>query len=171
MEDNKKKIKKTSEEIRNEIKELAKKADEQSFSQLSILPKESESDAILDFGKLNLNIADPEKSYRLYYTVEGLLKKHLPKGPDNKALRDFVREEKNIFLNFGKKKDSRGLRHGDSRQTYIDPFLEESLQVVINWVRTGSHPLDLFDAFRAANIKYGFQQSASEEHQSEASDF
>lgn len=157
MEDKKKKVKKTSEEIRNEIKELARKADKQAFSQLSILPDEAESETTFDFGKLNLNIADPEKSHRLYYTVEGLLKKYLPKGPDNKALRDFVREEKNIFLNVGKKKDNKGFRHGDARQTYIDPFLEESLQLVIDWVRKGSNPLDLFDAFHAANIKYGFQ--------------
>ncbi len=162
MEESKKKIKKTSEEIRDEIRELAKKADEQAYIQLPITLDFAEDDAKFEFKKLNLNTADPKRSYDLFYGIERLLKAHLPDGKSNKKLRDFVREEKNIFLNIGKKKNSKGLRLGDARQTFIDPFLEEAFQIVVEWVRTGSNPLDLYDAFYAANVKYGFQPAKEE---------
>ena len=44
-------------------------------------------------------IDDPEAKFNLYYKViNRVLKKHLPKGDENKTARDLIYEEKNTFL-------------------------------------------------------------------------
>jgi len=149
---------KTREEIREEVRALSKKADDFSKKQLDLLPDFVSTEQEVSLETIKFNTADPEKSYTLFYTGEKLLKDHLPKGIQNKALRDFIREEKNIFLNRGKKKNKKGIRFSDSRQSYIDPFLEESINIILNWIKTGANPLDLYDLYRAANVKYGFDK-------------
>lgn len=145
---------KSREEIREEIKKFVEETDNIAQKQLDLFSKEE--DASFDVSSIKLNAADPEASYRLYYTIQKILKQNLPTGKANKKLRDYILEEKTIFLNRGKKKDSKGIRGSDSRMTYIDPFLEEALQIIISWLSSGANPLDLYDLFNKKNKEYGF---------------
>lgn len=46
---------------------------------------------------------DPEQKHKVYYAgIEKLLKRVLPKGDRYKLVREYIREDKNIFLNRGK---------------------------------------------------------------------
>ena len=68
----------------------------------------------------------------------------LPKGKDYKQLRDIIYDEKNVFLNLGKKKsDNNGIRKSDGRMTY-QPVMNEILEIIIIWVGESQNPFDLY---------------------------
>src|SRR5260221_22897 len=69
---------------------------------------------------------NPEEKYNLYYKgITNLLKNYLPKGRGFKTERDLIYDEKNIFLNRGKRKsDHNGVRKSDGRMTF-QPIMSE----------------------------------------------
>lgn len=146
--------KKIEDESLKKIESLAKRADENKGFKLG-LETEFSKDEILKLDFID-DKQNPDKSYKIYYAIEGVLKSNLPTGPENEKIRRFVREEKIIFLTGGKKKDKTGLRGADSRQAYISSHLEVALNTLLEWLQEGTGTYELFLKFRNLNIQYGY---------------
>lgn len=152
-----KNTKKTREEIREEIKRLSEKADSITPKQLKLVELDDE-DVEFDTSVFN-NTADPDKSYKLYYGMLRLMKDNLPK---DKAVRRYVYDEKNIYLNRGKRINAQGIRRSDGRMAFITPFLEIAFDITANWVKSGSNPFDLYEAFRQKNEEMGYYDNLAQ---------
>ena len=100
---------------------------------------------------------NPQEKYDIYYKGIGrLLRKYLPAGKENKAGRELIYDEKNIFLNLGKKKsDNKGIRGSDGRMTY-QPVMKEMLDVILKWVTESQDPIKLYDMLWELNEKYNY---------------
>ncbi len=156
--------KKTDQEKLDEIRMLSEKANELSeVEQLGIFPDLdlTEEDVTFDSSILD-DTANPEKSYKLYYSIRRMMMDNLPRGEENKKLRKYIYDEKNLFLNAGKDIDKKtGLRGSDGRMTYISNFLESAFDITANWVKVGGSPYDLFESFRKINIERGYRTENS----------
>src|SRR5690606_34007956 len=101
--------------------ELLQKANERTGKQLTI---NSETGSLQEFDELRQLVGkefeNPEEKYQLYYNgIRKLLMDFLPKGKDYKQFRGIIYDEKNVFLNLGKRKsDNKGIRKSDGRMTY-----------------------------------------------------
>lgn len=104
-----------------------------------------------------LKAGDPEEKYNIYYTgIQNLLIKHLPSGTENEDLRRLIYDEKNVFLNRGRKKsDNGGVRKSDGRMTYQE-HMAEMLDVVTDWVSKSQAPIDLYFMLYDLNEKYNY---------------
>lgn len=155
-----KKIKKSTELSEADIErlELLQQANEKVGKQLSI---NSESGSIEEIDELrNLvgkEFENPEEKYNLYYKgIRKLLMDFLPKGKEFKEVRDIIYDEKNIFLNLGKRKsDNNGVRGSDGRMTF-QPVMNELLDIIIKWVGESQNPFDIYRQFYQLNEKYGY---------------
>lgn len=145
-----------SEEERNE---LLAKADEIKGMQLYI-GESGRFGSAEEIRKFALgDIDDPERKHEIYYKgIEKLLRVTLPKGKQAKKVREIIREEKNIFLNRGKKKDDRGIRGSDARMAYIRD-MEIALQIISDCMLNGGTAAYLYEAFRAKNFELGYRTS------------
>lgn len=138
--------------------ELLQKANEKTGRQLTI---NSETGNFEEFDELKQLVGkefeNPEEKYQLYYNgIRRLLMDFLPKGKDFKQLRDIIYDEKNVFLNLGKKKsDNNGIRKSDGRMTY-QPVMNEILEIIVNWVGESQNPFDLYRDFYELNEKHGY---------------
>ncbi len=131
--------------------------------QLSLLPLAELGGEDIGFDiSLLKDTADPDTSYRLYYTIRRILMDNLPSGKKNKKLRQMVYDEKNLFLNRGKQINERGIRGSDGRQAYIPTFLEPTFKTVSQWVVTGGSSFDLFMAFWNLNEAHGFHEETEQ---------
>lgn len=159
MDDNKK-IKKEQELTQADIErfELLQKANEKAGKQLSL---NTESGTLEEFDELRELIGrefeNPEEKYNLYYKgIRKLLMDFLPKGKDYKQIRDIIYDEKNVFLNLGKKKsDNNGIRKSDGRMTY-QPVMNEILDIIVKWVGESQNPFDIYQDFYELNEKHGY---------------
>jgi hypothetical protein len=109
------------------------------------------------------DVDDPEKKYDVYYHgIEKLLKLY-PKPLDKVGKKAFklVREEKNIFLNRGKKL-KKGIRKGDARMAYLSD-METAANIIQHNYLNGGNLFELFMSFRDQNIKLGYFKTASDE--------
>lgn len=162
MSKTKKENKKLSkEEILEEIKQLSKKANAKSSHQLDLMSNVEIGDEDIDLGfdTSNLNdTADPQTSYRLYYGIRRLLIDNLPKGKHNKKLRQYIYDEKNLFLNRGLEIKDNGIRGSDGKMTYIILFLKEAFDTVASWVSTGANAFEIYNAFYEMNEERGFHK-------------
>lgn len=106
---------------------------------------------------INKKVDDPEEKYSTYYTgIRNILMKYLPSGADNKELRDLIYDEKNIFLNRGKKKsDNNGIRKSDGRMTYQE-YMSEMLDAITTWVSESQVPFDLYNMLYDLNERHGY---------------
>ena len=104
------------------------------------------------------NSENPEEKYNLYYNGIGkILKKYLPKGEEFKEERQLIYDEKNIFLNRGKKKsdNENGVRKSDGRMTY-QPIMGEILDIISEWASTSQNPFDLYTNLYSLNDKHNY---------------
>lgn len=148
-------------EILDEIKKLAERAKETSSHQLGLIPNEDLGDEDIDTGfdiAVLKDTANPDESYRLYYGMRRLLMDNLPKGKKNKKLRQYVYDEKNLFLNRGAAIKEDGTRGSDGRMTYINPFLSEAFGLVANWIQSGANAFDIYMAFYNVNEERGYHK-------------
>ncbi len=149
------KKKKSNKEEEEKLKILSQ-ADQVKGEQLSI----SSTGKVVTIKELKSfalgNTENPEKKYDLYYKgIQNILKKHLPRGKENKKARSYVYEEKNVFLTRGKRINKAGYRGADGRMGYtLDA--EEALNIVMKWVRANGTMVGLFNGFRKINIKKGY---------------
>lgn len=135
---------------------ILSKANETKGEQLSIAP-DGEIASKKEIKNFALgNIENPERKYEVYYKgINKLLRKHLPKGKENKKARDYIYEEKNVYLTRGKRKNQFGIRGADGRMGYSTDG-EEVLKIVIDWVFSQDTPVNLYTKMRDINIKKGY---------------
>ena len=152
---------KTKEEIFEEIRKLADRANEISGNQLDLFATQKVGDEDIDLG-FNSSIlndtANPEKSHKLYYGIRRLLIEYLPRGEENKKFRQRVYDEKNLFLNRGVDRNKNGLRGSDGRMTYLNTFLWPTFNLVIEWIKKGANYYDIWQDFYDLNEKHSFHK-------------
>lgn len=156
MEDNqKKKDRKLSKEDIERL-ELLHQADQVTGQQLSInldseLVTQNQADQLI-----NATIDDPVQKFQLYYNgLNKLLKDNLPKGKENKDIRQFIYDEKNILINRGAVKNEKGIRGSDGRMAYLED-LEVAIKIVADWTRKKGSPVELYQAFWDKNEELGY---------------
>lgn len=102
---------------------------------------------------------DPAKKHSVYYDgIEKLLRMYpKPSSKAGKEAMKILREEKNIFLTRGKKKDLNGRRGADVRMAYI-PDMQIALDIIsYNFINEGKNIWSLYQAFRNKNVELGYQ--------------
>ncbi|MCH8535970.1 MAG: hypothetical protein LAT51_12940 [Flavobacteriaceae bacterium] len=157
---NKKSSKKEKDLSKDELErlELLQQANQKVGKQLSINTSTSNLEEIDELRNIiSKDFEDPEQKYNLYYKgIRKLLIDHLPKGKEFKEMRDIIYDEKNIFLNLGKRKsDNNGVRKSDGRMTY-QPVMNEMLDIIIRWISESKNPFKLYQLFYALNEKHGY---------------
>jgi hypothetical protein len=160
MKKQNKDVKKQSElsEQDKERLELLQKAHEKKGRQLRIDAQKGNLEEIDEIRNLiNRKGDDPEEKYRLYYNgIRHLLMEYLPKGKEFKEARQLIYDEKNVFLNRGKKKsDNNGIRKSDGRMTYQE-FMGEMLDLITKWVSESQNPVDLYEMLYDLNEKHNY---------------
>ncbi len=101
-------------------------------------------------------VENPKQKYEVYYKgISKLLIKHLPKGKDFKKSRDFIYEEKNVYLSRGHRIDKLGIRGADGRMGYISDA-DEILRIIMDWILTNGTMVELYNTLRDLNIKKGY---------------
>jgi hypothetical protein len=113
---------------------------------------------------------DPEKKYDYYYKGIERLLKQIASPKKNKEMKEafkVLREEKNIFLNRGKRKNHRGIRGGDARMAYIGD-MEIALNIISDCILSGGTPYDLYTGFRGKNIELGYYNDLNTLHAAKA---
>lgn len=145
---------KSNEEIREEIRQLTEKANRLSGTQLLLPDLDDNEDVGFDTSAL-YDTANPDLSHRLFYSMRRIMMENLP---NDKKVRKYIYDEKNLFLNRGKDKDQNGIRHSDGRMSYISGFLEVAFEITVNWLRSGASPFDLYEAFWKKNEEFGFHK-------------
>lgn len=138
--------------------ELIQRAHEKKGKQLTI---DGEVGSLKEIDELRelvgKQLESPEEKYNIYYKgIRKLLMDHLPKGEEAKEMREIIYDEKNIFLNLGKRKsDGGGVRGSDGRMTF-QPVMKDILDIVIAWVSGSQNPFNLYHDFYLLNEKYGY---------------
>lgn len=145
-------------EADRERMELLQQANEKVGRQLTI---DAETGSLQEIDELRELIGkefeNPEEKYNVYYKgIRKLLMDHLPKGKEFKEVRDIIYDEKNIFLNLGKRKsDNNGIRKSDGRMTY-QPVMNEILDIIVKWVADSQNPFDIYRGFYELNEHHGY---------------
>lgn len=160
MDDKNKKTKKEQEQTEADLErlELLRRAHEKKGKQLTISGNSGALEEIDELKQLVARQLDsPEEKYNIYYKgIRKLLMDHLPKGEDYKQIREIIYDEKNIFLNLGKRKsDNKGIRGSDGRMTF-QPVMNEMLDVVISWVSGSQNPFQLYKELYLLNERHGY---------------
>lgn len=104
---------------------------------------------------------DPEEKYRIYYLgIQKLLRDYLPKGDKYKQFREYIYDEKNIFLTRGKTKGSDGIRGGDGRMTY-QPDMQNILDETVQWIILRGTMIDLYERYWDLNENFGYPHQSN----------
>lgn len=138
--------------------ELLQQANQKIGKQLSINSEKGSLEEIDELRQLvGKEFENPEEKYNLYYRgIRKLLMDFLPKGKEFKEVRNIIYDEKNIFLNLGKKKsDNNGIRKSDGRMTF-QPVMNEILDVIIKWVAESQNPFSIYRDFYDLNERYDY---------------
>lgn len=162
IEDENKKIRKEEDlEISKadlERLEILQKSNEKIGKQLSFNSEIGGLEEIDELRKLvGKEFEDPEEKYNIYYKgIRKLLMEYLPKGKEYKEIRDIIYDEKNIFLNNGKRKsDNNGIRLSDSRMTF-QTNMNEILEIIVKWISDSQNPFDIYRLFYELNENFGY---------------
>jgi hypothetical protein len=148
----------TNEEQEQERMELLRQAAETPGRQLKFDTFNSELKEVDELRSLiSAQFESPEVKHHAYYKgIRKVLMKYLPSGKDFKQARDIIYDEKNVFLNLGKKKsDNNGIRGSDGRMTY-QPVMDEMVDLISKWVLTSQNPFTLYNALYELNEKHGY---------------
>ena len=138
--------------------ELIQKANEKIGKQLTINTEDGNLEEIDELrGLIGKEFENPEEKYNIYYNgIRKLLMDYLPKGKEFKEVRDIIYDEKNIFLNAGKRKsDNNGIRKSDGRMTF-QPVMNEILDIVVKWVGDSQNSFKLYREFYELNERHGY---------------
>lgn len=104
---------------------------------------------------------DPEEKYKIYYDgIMKLLREYLPKGEKYKASREYIYDEKNIFLSRGKAKGPNGVRGGDGRMTY-QPDMQRILDEIVQWIVGKGTMIDLYERLWDLNESMGYPHQSN----------
>lgn len=158
--ENKKKTTKPLELTEQDLErlELLQRSNEKIGRQLSISSEKGNLEEIDELRELiGKEFENPEEKYNVYYSgIRKLLMDYLPKGKEFKEVRDIIYDEKNIFLNLGKRKsDNNGIRKSDGRMTY-QPVMNEILDIIVKWVADSQNPFKIYREFYELNEKHDY---------------
>tara|TARA_R110002033_G_C3892601_1_gene238993 strand:- start:3523 stop:4068 length:546 start_codon:yes stop_codon:yes gene_type:complete len=145
-------------EVDLERMELLQRSNEKVGKQLTINSEQGNIEEIDELRELiGKEFENPEEKYNIYYRgIRKLLMDFLPKGKEFKEVRDIIYDEKNIFLNFGKRKsDNNGIRKSDGRMTF-QPVMNEILDIIVKWVGESQNPFVIYREFYELNEKHGY---------------
>jgi len=159
-DNNKKKMQPETEVSQADLErlELLQRAHEKKGKQLTI---DGQAGSLREIDELKelvgKQLDNPDEKYNIYYKgIRKLLMDHLPKGEEYKEMRNIIYDEKNIFLNLGRRKcDGGGVRGSDGRMTF-QPVMKDILEIVITWVGGSQNPFDLYRDFYMLNEKHGY---------------
>lgn len=138
--------------------EILQKANEKVGRQLSLNSETGNLEEIDELrGLIGKEFENPDEKYNIYYRgIRKLLMDYLPKGKEFKEVRDIIYDEKNIFLNNGKRKsDNNGIRKSDSRMTF-QTNMNEILDIIVKWISDSQNPFEIYRLFYELNEKYGY---------------
>jgi hypothetical protein len=162
IEDENKKIRKEEDlEISKadlERLEILQKSNEKIGKQLSFNSETGSLEEIDELRRLiGKEFENPEEKYNIYYKgIRKLLMEYLPKGKEYKEIRDIIYDEKNIFLNNGKRKsDNNGIRLSDGRMTF-QTNMNEILEIIVKWISDSQNPFDIYKLFYELNENSGY---------------
>lgn len=138
--------------------ELLQRTHQKKGKQLTI---DSESGSLKEIDELRKLVSkeseNPAEKYDIYYKgIRKLLMDHLPRGEEAKQMRDIIYDEKNIFLNLGKRKSDGGGRRGSDGRMTFQPVMNEILDIIIEWVGSSQNPFELYRSFYMLNEKHGY---------------
>lgn len=137
---------------------LLQKANEKIGKQLTINSDQGNIEELDELRQLiGKDFENPEEKYNIYYRgIRKLLMDFLPKGKEFKEVRNIIYDEKNIFLNSGKRKsDNNGIRKSDGRMTF-QPVMNEILDIIVQWVGESQNPFVLYREFYELNEKHDY---------------
>ena len=137
---------------------MKQKSNEKIGKQLSINSETGSLEEIDELrGLIGKEFENPEEKYNIYYKgIRKLLMDYLPKGKEYKEIRDIIYDEKNIFLNNGKRKsDNNGIRLSDGRMTY-QTNMNEILEIIVTWISDSQNPFEIYRLFYDLNEKFGY---------------
>lgn len=162
IEDENKKIRKEEDlEISKadlERLEILQKSNEKIGRQLSFNSETGSLEEIDELRRLiGKEFENPEEKYNIYYKgIRKLLMEYLPKGKEYKEIRNIIYDEKNIFLNNGKRKsDNNGIRLSDGRMTF-QTNMNEILEIIVKWISDSQNPFDIYRLFYELNENFGY---------------
>jgi hypothetical protein len=138
--------------------EILQKSNEKVGKQLTFSSESGGLEEIDELrGLIGKEFENPEEKYNIYYKgIRKLLMEYLPKGKEFKEIRDIIYDEKNIFLNNGKKKsDNNGIRLSDGRMTFQNN-MNEILEIIVGWISESQNPFDIYRLFYELNEKSGY---------------
>lgn len=106
---------------------------------------------------LGKQFENPEEKYQAYYMgIQKVLMQYLPSGKAFEDERRLIYDEKNVFLNRGKRKsDNNGVRGSDGRMTF-QPVMNEMVDLIIKWVAESQNPYTLYTQLFELNEKHGY---------------
>jgi hypothetical protein len=138
--------------------EILQKSNEKIGKQLSINSETGNLEEVDELRRLiGKEFENPEEKYNVYYKgIRKLLMDYLPKGTEYKEIRNIIYDEKNIFLNNGKRKsDNNGTRLSDGRMTF-QTNMNEILDIIVTWISDSQNPFELYRLFYDLNEKLGY---------------
>ncbi|MGN6196724.1 MAG: hypothetical protein ACTHOB_17420 [Ginsengibacter sp.] len=138
--------------------ELLRKSNQSKGKQLRIDVQKGDLTEVNELKQITESSFDnPDEKYNIYYKgLRNLLMKHLPKGKQFAEGRQLIYDEKNIFLNRGKRKsDNDGIRGSDGRMTYQEK-MGEMLDLITKWVSQSQDPIDLYNMLYHLNEKHNY---------------
>lgn len=101
-------------------------------------------------------IDNPQEKYELYYKIlNKLLRNYLPKGPENKKVRNVINEEKNTFITRGHRIRKDGTRGADGRMGYCTD-ISEFIEIVRDCYIHNASMMELYTRLRDLNISKGY---------------
>lgn len=151
-----------SDKYQEEREELLRRAKENSSTQLQFDLSTGALKVVDELRQLiGQAFENPEDKYQAYYYgIRRVLMQYLPAGPGFKDARQLIYDEKNVFLNMGKKKsDNDGIRKSDGRMTY-QPVMNEIVDLIIQWVAETRNPFKLYNMLYDLNEKHGYGHEA-----------
>jgi len=158
---NKEEVELSPEEL--ERRELFLKADEEaSKEQQLVIDLEGNVSSRREILDISMSATeDPEEKYRIYYLgIQKLLRDYLPKGQKYKQSRDYIYDEKNIFLTRGKAKGPDGVRGGDGRMTY-QPDMQRILDETVQWIVARGTMINLYERYWDLNESFGYPHQSN----------
>ncbi|HWK07340.1 MAG TPA: hypothetical protein VNS58_27095 [Puia sp.] len=160
MEENKNNVKEESVLSAEDLErmELLRQVHEKSGRQLQIDATTGSLKEIDELKELlGKKIDNPDEKYNIYYKgIRNILMQYLPKGDEFKEARQIIYDEKNIFLNSGKKKsDNDGIRGSDGRMTFQSK-MNDMLDLILKWVSESQNPFTLYNWLFALNEENGY---------------
>lgn len=159
----------TKEQVQEELLKKLQEQEEEKLQLLMEADKIKEESFQFDFDGdvvLKNEIADlvleqidnPKEKYELYYNVVNrLLKKHLPKGKLFEKERNFIYEEKNVFLTRGHRKNDKGIRGADGRMAFTDD-INELVNVITDWITSKGGMFELYTKLSELNKAKGYNK-------------